>query len=79
MTQTFTSVPIKTQFQTMTAISDDGRFVGALDDDQVIRVADLTTGVVQIAAPGPGPAFGAALSGNGRYIAFTTTSKLVSD
>lgn len=82
-TTQFTKVPISIGLAPMVSISNDGRFVVSNGQDLVVRIADLATGVVQTpdadtwGQPGPGPSFGAAISGNGRYVAFTSNSKLV--
>lgn len=82
-TATFTDVPMQVGFEGRASISNNGRVVAALGPDLRVRVADLRTGVVQLVdadgfgLPGPGPAFSAVLSGNGRSIALTTNSKLV--
>jgi hypothetical protein len=86
-TKTFTGValPLGRAPMLTTSISNDGRFVSSVVDDDVVRVFDLTTGVVQIpdadtwGVRGPGPDYAGAISGNGRYIAISSLSQLVPD
>ena len=83
-TKTFLKVPISSGLVPMTSISNDGRFVATNNQGLHTNVADLTTGVVQPAGvdasehAGTGSDFAAAISGSGRYVAFTSYSKLVS-
>src|SRR5262249_12027658 len=71
--------------QLTASISSDGRFVASVGNDQVVRVVDLVSGVVQSpdanawGVPGPGPAFGAGISGQGTYVAIDTNSQLTPD
>jgi hypothetical protein len=84
-TKQFKKVPVNTWFPAGVSISNKGRFVAVLDGESFVRVVDLVTGVVQIADtdmfgnPGPGRAGSAALSGSGRYVAFTTLSPITPD
>jgi hypothetical protein len=82
--RTFTSVPLTPGLVPMASISNDGRFVATNGTDLRPRVVDLTTGVVQAAnADGTGHqdggvGFGGSVSGNGYYVAFSSSSQLVS-
>jgi hypothetical protein len=85
VTKTFTSVPLipGRAPAITTSISNDGRFVSSVGNDDVVRVLDVTTGVLQYpdantwGVRGPGRAYAGAISGNGRYIAISTHSQLV--
>jgi hypothetical protein len=86
-TGAFTAVPLFVGLSpTLTSsISNDGRFVANVGGDLVVRVVDLVSGVVQYpdanawGVRGPGPAYGAAISGNGIYTAVDTSSPLTPD
>jgi hypothetical protein len=84
-TKHFKEVPVDTWDPRGVSVSDKGRFVAVLDGDSFVRLVDLVTGVVQIADtdmfgnPGPGRTGSAALSGSGRYLAFTTLSPITPD
>lgn len=84
-TNTFVRIPTNAGFTPLASISNDGRFVATIGQDARTNVVDLETGAIQLAdanssaGPGPGQSIGGALSGNGRYVAFQTPSKLVGD
>jgi hypothetical protein len=84
-TKEFKQVPVDTWVPTGVSMSNRGRFVAVLDAESFVRVVDLATGAVQIGDtdmfgnPGPGRSGSAALSGSGRYLAFTTLSPITPD
>jgi hypothetical protein len=86
-TGAFTAVPLFLGLSPTltTSISNDGRFVANVGGDLVVRVVDLVSGVVQFpdanawGVRGPGPAFGAGISGNGTYTVIDTNSRLTPD
>jgi hypothetical protein len=79
----FAPVPFPTPYGSLVSISNNGRFVGALGEDGAVRIVDLATGITQIVDPSPGGPHVpdltrlAAMSGSGRYFAFTSTAPLV--
>ncbi len=84
-THGFAPIPVDSFWEASVSMSDNGRFVAALGQDGVARAVDMNTGKVRIADAdaignrGSAATSGAAISGTGRYLAFSTSSPLVSD
>lgn len=85
VTKTFAPVPVASFWESLVSMSDNGRDIAALGQDGVVRVVDMNTGAVQSADAdavgnrGTTASSGAAISGTGRYLAFSTSAPLVSD
>jgi hypothetical protein len=82
--RSFLKVPIEGFYEPSISISDNGRYVAGIDQNAgAVRVVDMNSGHVGVADTDglgrklPEAPSGAALSGSGRYVAFTTAAKLV--
>jgi hypothetical protein len=84
-TKGFVSVNAETTNISGVTISNNGRVVAVLGDDGILRVADLQTGVVQIAdgdylgRRGAAGTIQGQISGSGRYVGTATAARLSTD
>jgi hypothetical protein len=84
-TKRFAPVPLGSFQEDFVKISNSGRIISVLETDGALHVVDMATGEVQVADtdrfgnPGPGRAGSGALSGNGKFVAFTTLSPITPD
>jgi hypothetical protein len=85
-TKQLTPVGLDTTTIAGVTISNDGRFVAVLSStDEVLRVADLQTGVIQVAdgdwlgRRDSTPTAQGTISGNGRYVVLGTAARLSPD